>query len=80
MFLAQNWDCVGEAGTSAAFFDISKTGKPRVRMMGEAGIVAKFGINEAGVAACMNAIRCGTVSKRKLPVHLAMRRVLEQLI
>ncbi|KAL3457163.1 acyl-coenzyme A:6-aminopenicillanic acid acyl-transferase-domain-containing protein [Aspergillus heterothallicus] len=77
VFLAQNWDWVGEAGTSTAFFDISKTGKPRVRMMGEAGIVAKFGINDAGVAICMNAIRCGTVSKTQLPVHLAMRRVLE---
>ncbi|KAL2840505.1 acyl-coenzyme A:6-aminopenicillanic acid acyl-transferase-domain-containing protein [Aspergillus pseudoustus] len=77
VFIAQNWDWVGEAGSSTAFFDISKTGKPRVRMMGEAGIVAKFGINDAGVAICMNAIRCGTVSKTRLPVHLAMRRVLE---
>ncbi|KAL4887539.1 acyl-coenzyme A:6-aminopenicillanic acid acyl-transferase-domain-containing protein [Aspergillus karnatakaensis] len=77
VFLAQNWDWVGEAGTSTAFFDISKNGKPRIRMMGEAGIVAKFGFNEAGVGICMNAIRCGTVSKVQLPVHLAMRRVLE---
>ncbi|CAH0039115.1 unnamed protein product [Clonostachys rhizophaga] len=77
VFVAQNWDWVGEAGLTTVFFDISKTGKPRIRMMGEAGIVAKFGINDAGVAICMNAIRCGTVSKTKLPVHLAMRRVLE---
>jgi isopenicillin-N N-acyltransferase-like protein len=46
-------------------------------MMGEAGILAKFGVNDAGVGICMNAIRCGTVSKAQLPVHLAMRRVLE---
>ncbi|KAL5341628.1 acyl-coenzyme A:6-aminopenicillanic acid acyl-transferase-domain-containing protein [Aspergillus crustosus] len=77
VYLAQNWDWVGEAATSTAFFDISKVGKPRIRMLGEAGIVAKFGFNEAGVGVCMNAIRCGTVSKTQLPVHLAMRRVLE---
>jgi isopenicillin-N N-acyltransferase like protein len=46
-------------------------------MMGEAGMVAKFGINDAGLGVCMNAIRCGTVDKVQLPVHLAMRRVLE---
>ncbi|RSM09127.1 hypothetical protein CEP52_004294 [Fusarium oligoseptatum] len=77
VYIGQNWDWVGEAATSVAFFDIRQTGKPRIRMFGEAGIVAKFGINEAGVAICMNAIRSGTVAKDKLPVHLAMRRVLE---
>lgn len=77
VFVAQNWDWVGEAGDSTAFFDIRKDGKPRVLMLGEAGIVAKFGFNDAGVGICMNAIRCGSVNKNALPVHLAMRRVLE---
>ncbi|BCS18239.1 uncharacterized protein APUU_11067S [Aspergillus puulaauensis] len=77
VYLGQNWDWVGEAATSTAFFDIRKTGRPRIRMIGEAGIVAKFGINDAGVGVCMNAIKCGTVDKSQLPVHLAMRRVLE---
>lgn len=76
-FIGQNWDWVAEAAHSTVFFDISKIGKPRIRMMGEAGILAKFGLNDAGVAICMNAIRCGTVAKDQLPVHLAMRRVLE---
>ncbi|KAL3471650.1 acyl-coenzyme A:6-aminopenicillanic acid acyl-transferase-domain-containing protein [Aspergillus californicus] len=77
VYLAQNWDWVGEASSSTAFFDIRKSGTPRIRMMGEAGIVAKFGFNDAGVGVCMNAIRSGTVSISQLPVHLAMRRVLE---
>lgn len=76
-FIAQNWDWVGEAGAHLTFFDLTKTGKPRIRMLGECGIVAKFGFNEAGVGICMNAIRCGTVAKNQLPIHLAMRRVLE---
>jgi len=76
-YVAQNWDWVGEAGMSTAFFDIQKTGAPRIRMLGEAGIVAKFGVNDFGVGICMNAIRCGTVNYAALPVHLAMRRVLE---
>lgn len=77
VFVGQNWDWVGEASTSTAFFDINKTGMPRIRMFGEAGILAKFGVNEAGVGICMNAIRCGTVAKNQLPIHIAMRRVLE---
>lgn len=77
VYLSQNWDWVGEAGTTTVFFDIHKTGKPRIRMMGEAGILGKFGFNEHGLGLCQNAIRCGTVSKTKLPVHLAVRRVLE---
>lgn len=77
VYLGQNWDWVGEAASSTAFFDISKTGRPRIRMIGEAGIVAKFGINDAGVGVCINAIKCGTVDKTQLPVHLAVRRVLE---
>lgn len=77
VYVAQNWDWVAEAADSMAFFDIHKAGKPRVRMQGEAGIVGKFGFNDAGVGICMNAIRSGTVSKTQLPVHLAMRRVLE---
>jgi isopenicillin-N N-acyltransferase like protein len=77
VYVAQNWDWVGEAGTSTAFFDLHKTGKVRIHMIGEAGIVGKFGFNDAGVGVCMNAIRCGTVNKTQLPVHLAMRRVLE---
>jgi isopenicillin-N N-acyltransferase like protein len=77
VFLAQNWDWVGEAGDHLTFFDYTKNGKPRLRMLGEAGIVAKFGFNDAGVGVCMNAIRCGTVAKNQLPIHLAMRRVLE---
>lgn len=76
-FLAQNWDWVGEARDHLTLFDYSKTGAPRIRMLGEAGIVAKFGFNDAGVGICMNAIRSGTVAKDQLPIHLAMRRVLE---
>jgi isopenicillin-N N-acyltransferase-like protein len=77
VYVAQNWDWVGEASNSTALFDIQKSGKPRIRMMGEAGIIGKFGFNDAGVGICMNAIRCGTVARDQLPVHLAMRRALE---
>ncbi|KAJ5108320.1 hypothetical protein N7456_004995 [Penicillium angulare] len=77
VYVAQNWDWVSEAGNSTAFFNIHKTGTPRIRMIGEAGIVGKFGFNDSGVGICMNAIRCGVVDKSRLPVHIAMRRVLE---
>lgn len=77
VFLAQNWDWVGEASDSTAFFDIHKTGTPRMRLMGEGGIFGKFGFNDAGVGVCMNAIRSGSMDKARLPIHLALRRILE---
>lgn len=77
IFVAQNWDWVSEASASTVLFDIRKDSEPHIKMMGEAGIVAKFGLNEYGVGICMNAIRCGAVNQDALPVHIAMRRVLE---
>jgi len=76
-FLAQNWDWVGEASLSTVFLDIRETGKPRIQMMGEAGLVGKFGFNECGVGVCMNAIRAGALDVGMLPVHVAIRKVLE---
>lgn len=76
-YLAQNWDWMGEASEATCFFDIRKNGKPRLRMTGEAGLVGKFGFNDAGVGICMNAIRSSFDDKHCLPVHLAVRRVLE---
>lgn len=77
VFLAQNWDWVGETANATVFFDIQPQGKPRIRMYGEAGLVGKFGFNSAGVAVCMNAIRSGFVDCEKLPVHVAIRKLLE---
>lgn len=75
--IAQNWDWVSEASQTLVFFDIHETGKPRMRMLGEAGLVGKFGFNEHGVGVMMNAIRSGSLATNKLPVHVAIRKILE---
>lgn len=46
-------------------------------MITEAGIIGKIGLNTAGVGICLNAIRARGVDYGRLPVHLAMRAVLE---
>jgi isopenicillin-N N-acyltransferase-like protein len=77
VLIAQNWDWVEEAGDVTVLLDIRAPDKPRILMSGEAGIVGKFGMNDAGVGVCMNAIKCGVLDAGKLPVHVAMRLVLE---
>lgn len=42
----------------------------------EAGILGKIGFNSAGLGVCLNAIRCKGVDYNKLPVHLALRFLL----
>lgn len=77
VFIAQNWDWVGEAANALVLMDIERLGTPRIRMLGEAGLVGKFGFNSAGVGVCMNAILAEGLDKKKLPVHIAIRKSLE---
>ncbi|KAK4941193.1 hypothetical protein LTR10_018866 [Elasticomyces elasticus] len=79
VFIAQNWDWTAEAADAIVLFDIQRTtdGTPRIQMLGEAGLVAKFGFNDKGLALCMNAIKSPTVDHKKLPVHIAERKALE---
>lgn len=82
VFIAQNWDWVGEAAEAMVLLDIQRTPgngeqSPRIRMLGEAGLVGKFGFNDRGVAICMNAIQAVGLDTQKLPVHVAMRKSLE---
>ena len=46
-------------------------------MITEGGIIGKIGFNEKGVGCTLNAIKAKGVSFEKLPVHLALRTVLE---
>jgi isopenicillin-N N-acyltransferase like protein len=82
VFIAQNWDWVGEAAEAMVLFDIQRVGgnsgpSPRIQMLGEAGLVGKFGFNDRGVAICMNAIQAEGLDVQKLPVHVVMRKSLE---
>ncbi|KAI1840472.1 hypothetical protein JX265_000530 [Neoarthrinium moseri] len=78
-WLAQNWDWMIEQGHNLIICYISQpgTGTPDIAMVTEAGIIGKIGLNSQGVGCCLNAIRCRGVDRSKLPIHFALRTVLE---
>lgn len=57
---------------------VSDTG-PRIKMITEAGIIGKIGLNELGVGVCLNAIKAPGCDPSRLPVHLGLRAALESL-
>ncbi|KAI1134302.1 AAT-domain-containing protein [Hypoxylon sp. FL0543] len=78
-FLCQNWDWRVEQGPNLIICYISHPGLdiPDIAMVTEAGIVGKIGFNSKGVGCCLNAIRCRGLDQSKLPIHFALRTVLE---
>lgn len=78
-FLAQNWDWQSAQGPNLIVCHISQpdTKIPNIAMVTEAGIIGKIGFNADGVGCCLNAIRARGVDATKLPVHFALRTVLE---
>lgn len=56
---------------------IEKPDGLKIRMMTEAGIIGKIGINSYGVGCTLNAIKAHGLSYTKLPCHLALRTVME---
>ncbi|KAI1476547.1 AAT-domain-containing protein [Daldinia eschscholtzii] len=78
-FLGQNWDWKVEQGPNLIICYISQPGSefPDIAMVTEAGIIGKIGLNSNGVGCCLNAIRCRGLDRSKLPIHFALRAVLE---
>ncbi|KAI1495994.1 acyl-coenzyme A:6-aminopenicillanic acid acyl-transferase-domain-containing protein [Biscogniauxia marginata] len=78
-FLCQNWDWMVDQGQNLLVCHVSQpgTGFPDFSMVTEAGIIGKIGLNSKGVGCCLNAIKCSGVDPLKLPIHFALRKVLE---
>lgn len=78
-FLSQNWDWDVRQQPNLIVLRISQPdqGIPDLSMATEAGIIGKIGLNAAGVGCCLNAIRARGVNPRGLPVHFALRLILE---
>ncbi|WP_163578178.1 C45 family autoproteolytic acyltransferase/hydolase [Halomonas faecis] len=75
-WLAQNWDWRADQLDNVVALKIALDDAPPLVSVGEAGMVAKIGLNAAGIGICLNAIRsqtCGT----GLPIHIALRKILE---
>jgi len=50
---------------------------PTIKMVTEAGIIGKIGLNAHGVGVCFNAIRVAGLDASRMPVHLGLRMALE---
>jgi isopenicillin-N N-acyltransferase-like protein len=77
-FLAQNWDWQTEQKQNLIVLCVEgAVGNPDIKMITEAGIIGKIGLNSAGVGVCLNAINARGVNTGRLPVHLGLRLCLE---
>ena len=76
-YLAQNWDWMLEQKPNLILLHITQTRKPTIKMVTEAGIIGKIGLNSAGVGVCLNAVQAYGMDPTRMPVHLGLRSVLE---
>ncbi|EPE35393.1 N-terminal nucleophile aminohydrolases (Ntn hydrolases) [Glarea lozoyensis ATCC 20868] len=76
-WLGQNWDWQKAQAPNLIALTIHQSSLPSIKMITEAGIIGKIGLNSAGVGVCLNAIRAVGLDYGKMPVHLGLRHVLE---
>ncbi|MEQ5803482.1 C45 family peptidase [Halomonas sp. H10-9-1] len=75
-WLAQNWDWRADQLDNVVALHIEGDDAAPLVSIGEAGMVAKIGMNAHGVGVCLNAIRSQTCGEG-LPIHVALRKILE---
>lgn len=81
-FLAQNWDWKSKQKPNLIILRANPKGVPGLdlpsfQMITEAGIIGKIGFNEYGVGCLLNGIRAKGVNSQRMPIHFALRTVLE---
>ncbi|GGY02973.1 peptidase C45 [Litchfieldella qijiaojingensis] len=75
-WLAQNWDWRPDQLHNVVILRIKLNDGTVLISVGEAGMVAKIGLNAHGIGVCLNAIRSRTCGEG-LPIHIALRKMLE---
>jgi isopenicillin-N N-acyltransferase-like protein len=63
--LNRNWDWKSSASSSLIYLDIlahPPTNRPNIKMMTEAGVIGKIGVNELGVSVMLNALKVSIFS------------------
>lgn len=76
--LAQTWDWQGDQRAACILLHIHAPGEPTILTLTEAGMVAKIGINSAGVAVGLNLLRSQTDGREVgMPVHILLRQMLQ---
>ncbi|EKD05373.1 isopenicillin N acyltransferase [Trichosporon asahii var. asahii CBS 8904] len=74
--LSQNWDWKGAQKGNIVQMTIRREGRPDLSIVTEAGIIGKIGLS-AGVGTTLNAIAALGVDSTRIPVHIALRKVLD---
>ncbi|THY67822.1 AAT-domain-containing protein [Aureobasidium pullulans] len=65
--LAQNWDWMTEQKANLILLTIEQSPKPTIKMVTEAGLIGKIGLNSSGVGVCLNAIRAKGMDASRIP-------------
>ena len=77
--VAQNWDWHPSLVGTLVLWLVKRNNGPDLLTLTEAGIVGKIGINDAGLAMCINLLRSDSDSGGPAaPMHIILRRVLEE--
>jgi isopenicillin-N N-acyltransferase like protein len=78
VWLAQNWDWTGDQRDACVLLKIHEPGKADILTLAEAGMLAKIGINSAGIAVTLNILASKLDGKQPgMPVHVQLRLMLE---
>ncbi len=77
--LAQNWDWVGSQREALVVLRVRETEAPACLTLTEAGMLAKIGLNAAGLGVCLNILRSVFDGKGiGIPVHVLLRALLKR--
>jgi len=76
--LAQTWDWQGDQRAACVLLRVRAPGEPTLLTMTEAGMVAKVGLNSAGLAVSLNLLRSQSDGREVgMPVHVLLRKMLQ---
>ncbi len=75
MLLGQNWDWKPHLVGSTVLLEIEQEKRPNIVTLTEAGIVGKIGLNSAGLAVCLNILKC-PIGMVGVPIHVLTRGLL----
>ncbi|MEN9231871.1 MAG: C45 family peptidase [Thermostichus sp. DG02_5_bins_236] len=79
-YLAQTWDWIGDQRSACLVLRTHAPDYPPWLTLTEAGILAKIGLNQAGLAVTLNLLRSqqdGQTQSGGMPVHLLLRLLLQ---
>jgi isopenicillin-N N-acyltransferase-like protein len=78
--LAQNWDWYPDAASTLVLWNVALAGGRWLTTLTEAGMLAKIGMNDRGLAIAINILDTPADATRRvgLPIHVLLRVILER--